>query len=56
MNTATYQGTDSKERRDEDGDLFLYARPDTEPDYEIESISTYHDHITILAKKVRADG
>ncbi|ARN92887.1 hypothetical protein [Levilactobacillus brevis] len=56
VKSIMYQGTDIQEGRDEDTGLFLYASTDAEPDYEIESISTYHDHITILAKKVRTDG
>ncbi|GAX04659.1 hypothetical protein IWT140_02302 [Secundilactobacillus pentosiphilus] len=56
IKSIMYQGDEIKEGRDEDAGLFLFAPTDGEPDYKINSISTYASHTIIIAEKVRNDG
>lgn len=53
MKSIMYQGTLIQEDRDEKGGIdFKQPVKDADPDYQIESIQTYSDHLIILVKKV----
>ncbi|WP_143463227.1 hypothetical protein [Levilactobacillus enshiensis] len=52
MKSIMYQGNEIQEGRDESAGLCLNVSADKEPDYKITAITTYSDHLIILAKKV----
>lgn len=52
MKSIMYQGDEIQEGRDEKAGLYLSVPSSPEPEYSIESITTYSDHLKILAKKV----
>lgn len=52
MKVIMYQGDEIQEGRDEKAGLYLDVPLDSDPDYVIESIATYSDHLKVLVKKV----